>query len=514
MSLWSRFSTCAALLVVLAACKAPSSDPDPAADAVPSGGAPTVSVTDEPAGANCPAGGKKITVQNAGSTPTISYVCNGLNGQAGQNGQDGQSGQSGQNGQNGAAGSVAWEALAVDTAAVPGHGYLTVAPGQVTLTLPATAALTAGEGFDVLGVGTGGFAVAAGPDQRIVFADGVAPFPGLAWAAHPPQRAWGAVASSADGTTLVAAGFDGLLYVSTDAGTTWTPRGLTANWSSVAASADGVRLVAVSSSGPNNSLGQLHVSTDSGLTWTQRGPVGEWTSVASSADGLRIVAAMNNGVLWTSTDAVGFVGREASRPWKAVASSADGLRLVAVAGPTQTVPGRVYLSVDAGITWTPRGPSGSWAAVASSADGTRLAAAANAAVGSGQLFVSDDAGLSWAPRGDATRTWAALALSADAGRLAGVACQGAAACRVLLSDDLGATWLPRASASLDWTDVALSRDGTRIVAGARNDALYTSAAPASTTALLEGAQGARLQLRHAGHGTWVVSDVLGTIRAY
>src|SRR5580698_6301007 len=43
------------------------------------GSAATVSVADEPAGANCPAGGVAITSSSGGSTVT-SYVCDGIGG--------------------------------------------------------------------------------------------------------------------------------------------------------------------------------------------------------------------------------------------------------------------------------------------------------------------------------------------------------------------------------------------------------------------------------------------------
>ena len=55
-------------------------------------------------------------------------------------------------------------------------------------------------------------------------------------------------------------------------------------WTSVASSADGTKLVAVGD-------GYIHTSADSGVTWTKSGPWGYWTSVASSADGTKLIAA-------------------------------------------------------------------------------------------------------------------------------------------------------------------------------------------------------------------------------
>jgi len=83
------------------------------------------------------------------------------------------------------------------------------------------------------------------------------------------------VASSADGTKLVAVssgpaaqwnGLDpvgGYIYTSGDSGVTWTQTGSKQAWTSVASSADGTKLVAVAS------LGHIYTSGDSGVTWVQ-----------------------------------------------------------------------------------------------------------------------------------------------------------------------------------------------------------------------------------------------------
>ncbi len=58
------------------------------------------------------------------------------------------------------------------------------------------------------------------------------------------------VASSADGTKLVAVVQNGQIYTSTDSGFTWTPRDSDRNWKSVASSSDGTKLVAGVDGGP------------------------------------------------------------------------------------------------------------------------------------------------------------------------------------------------------------------------------------------------------------------------
>jgi hypothetical protein len=78
---------------------------------------------------------------------------------------------------------------------------------------------------------------------------------------------------------------------------TWTQTMASmAFWSSVASSADGTKLVAVFA---NYSGSGIFTSTDSGNTWTSNNVSGGgWTSVASSADGSKLVAVANGGI-WT-----------------------------------------------------------------------------------------------------------------------------------------------------------------------------------------------------------------------
>ncbi len=87
-------------------------------------------------------------------------------------------------------------------------------------------------------------------------------------------RNWHSVASSADGTKLVACAYNNYIYTSTDSGVTWTVRANTGgqvaarNWRSVASSADGTKLVACAISE------YIYTSTNSGATWTTRTNIG------------------------------------------------------------------------------------------------------------------------------------------------------------------------------------------------------------------------------------------------
>jgi photosystem II stability/assembly factor-like uncharacterized protein len=120
-----------------------------------------------------------------------------------------------------------------------------------------------------------------------------------------PYENWSCVASSADGTKLVAVAFHqtsspdaGMIYTSTNSGTTWITNDVpNEHWFSVASSADGTKLVAASGDG------QIYTSTNAGIMWMSNNvPVESWTSVSSSADGTKFVALAVTNVVYTSTN--------------------------------------------------------------------------------------------------------------------------------------------------------------------------------------------------------------------
>jgi hypothetical protein len=100
--------------------------------------------------------------------------------------------------------------------------------------------------------------------------------------------------------------FESSIYVSTNSGIAWTITSVPAtNWVSIASSADGSRLVVVAAldamSGPFPPAisGLIYSSTDSGTTWVSNSaPVRDWFCVASSADGCKLVATTDG--IWIS----------------------------------------------------------------------------------------------------------------------------------------------------------------------------------------------------------------------
>jgi photosystem II stability/assembly factor-like uncharacterized protein len=176
---------------------------------------------------------------------------------------------------------------------------------------------------------------------------------GANWVDQPQSGRlnWSCIASSSDGTKLVAVVHGGWIYTSADSGVTWTARDSSRTWNSVASSTNGTRLVAV-----DGAPGQIYTSTDSGTNWTAHESNRIWQAVASSADGTKLVAAVYNGQIYTSTDAgtnwtagqiaPDFNGGNTNiyRAWRAVASSADGTKLVAVENPGGGTNGLIYIA--------------------------------------------------------------------------------------------------------------------------------------------------------------------------
>jgi hypothetical protein len=206
----------------------------------------------EAAGANCTYGGNRVSsgldtnangVLDAGEVTATSYNCNGAPGAG-----------------------ITWvDVTTTSVQAQSNIGYLADNAAQVVITLPAAPSL--GDLVQITGVGAGGWKIAQNAGQSIVtraLPSDALPA-GANWTAHDSARNWFGVASSADGSKLVANAVGGQLYTSTDSGVTWTARDSTRSWYGLASSADGNKLVAGASGG------QLYTSGGVGSTSTGAG---------------------------------------------------------------------------------------------------------------------------------------------------------------------------------------------------------------------------------------------------
>jgi hypothetical protein len=236
---------------------------------------------------------------------------------------------------------------------------------------------------------------------------------------------WTSIASSVDGTKFVGINFTAI-WVSTNLGLTWLSNNVpgVSFFASVALSADGTKLAVVD--GKQNTPGLIYISTNSGVTVTPTtAPINNWLSVASSADGTKLVAAAttgtqgliyastNSGLTWTLTSA------PTNNNWVTVASSADGSKLVAASGAAfvpDHIYGGVYTSTNFGMTWTSNNvPNAQWQIVASSTDGSKLVAAAVEPMG--WIYTSTNSGETWISNSAPNNLWLSVASSADGGKL-------------------------------------------------------------------------------------------------
>jgi hypothetical protein len=248
---------------------------------------------------------------------------------------------------------------------------------------------------------------------------------GISWISNnvPSVNWWTAVALSADGNKAVAVDggppygqrIPGGICTSTDSGMTWSETLAPSNsWSRVASSADGTILVAGVEVG-NLPTVPVYVSTNCGATWAPTAsPTNlQCTAVASSADGRMLMVGGRSftdaaGMLYTSTNMGNtWISNSMSLfdQWYGVASSADGTKLVAVAQIYQGA--GVFTSTNSGNTWNSNTVPGQpgWLAAASSADGTKLAAVSyNAGIWTLQTTPSPTLGITQA-NGNLALSW-------------------------------------------------------------------------------------------------------------
>jgi hypothetical protein len=387
------------------------------------------------------------------------------------------------------------------------HGYLLTNSQLATVTLPASP--NAGDIVRISGAGAGGWQTAQNAGQSVV--GSFSSYANSYWTSVQTSDNWQSIASSADGTKLVAATLAKGIFIFS--GGVWSslavnPTGATG----VASSADGTKLVAVVSGGS----GGIYLFTNSTTGWVQPAgsPTGNFESVASSADGSRLVAVVNGGLMYASTNS-GATWTAQSVPqgniqaWYSVASSANGSNLVAV-----VYGGIIY--TNSGTTWTATSAPGSknWISVASSADGSKLVAV----IFGGGIYTSVNSGSTWQQTSAPSTNWYAVASSADGAKLAAAVRGGG----IYLSSNSGATWTQQAGAPVqNWVSIASSADGSQLAAAVYNTAsgIYVSqsstqvSSMTGTNGFISGGQGTAVELQYIGNGKFMPVSSAGTIWA-
>lgn len=382
------------------------------------------------------------------------------------------------------------------------YGYLATNDlTPVVITLPLTANIAIGSTIRVSGSGAAGWIIAQNSNQVIQVAN-LSDNVGFAWRTNETSRVWDAVASSVDGSKLVAVVNGGQIFTSTNYGVNWTMREANRAWSSVASSADGTKLVACVNGG------QIYTSTDSGANWSPRDSGRAWSGVASSLDGVKLMAVVNGagGAIFTSENSGGtWTPRGALPNFTACAMSGNGSNMVATVQG-----GQIYVSTNGGFTFFGRESNRSWTCVASSGDGRRMVAG----VGSGFLYVSHDLGATWIP-GTASANWAGLGCSADGSRMVAVANGGG----VYVSTDNGINWQQRPNlptGATIYTGATVSGDGSTMAVVANSNPIYISSQATTTvgtTGSLVGSRLAAVELQHVGNGVFIPVSYVGSVRA-
>ena len=333
-----------------------------------------------------------------------------------------------------------------DSLDVPPNSFL----GIVVSTLPSGGALKLG----YREVSAGGFVP-------------MVPVPGVIWTPQGTDLSWARIASSSDGTKLVAALQGGTIYTSADSGETWTQRENGNASKLLVSSANGARLFAVSDA---SVLSYLYTSQDSGVTWTPQTLAPTLISLAASEDGLRLAGVSADGKIWGSIDGgVTWSLRDESRLWLKIAGSADGTNLCAI-GYLENSGTQLYTSTNAGFTWTTNSPLLNWNSVVSSADGTRLVATVNIDSVS-IIYLSTNAGRSWASVNTLNfGSWRQVVSSADGMKLMATADNG----ELRSSIDGGRAWFAASNGNQLFSSLATSADGNKLAACVGGGRLYTS----------------------------------------
>lgn len=413
-------------------------------------------------------------------------------------------------GLTGIRGSTPWQiATAGTNFALPNTGYLVTNKAEVTVVLSAQ---RVGDIIRVAGPNPGAWRI-LGP----VLASHFKPGAGLKFVSRDSARLWSGVASSADGSKLVAVlrtTAAPAIYLSTNSGTTWATPPVTPqkNFHAVASSADGSRLIAAAEGD------QLFLSSDSGQSWSPRSVKVFWSGVAASENGTNIIAvaqtaggtpgpvytSADGGEVWTLRSGAG------SRVWTGVAMAADASRMVAAAAGD-----RLLVSVDRGVTWADfNSPIATWMGVASSADGLSLAAAPFNA----PIVTSSNGGTNWiAHPSSGSFAWTAIACSADGNKIMAAVDNGA----IYISMDAGNTWRAR-TAAFNWRGLAANADFSQLIGVAPSAAIQISQAPkilpqTTTDGYLIGDEGSAVELQFVGgpgSGVFMPLSSQGTIFAY
>lgn len=200
---------------------------------------------------------------------------------------------------------------------------------------------------------------------------------------------WTSISISGDGIKQTAVANGENIFISTDSGLTWIPKGPKKKWVSVSVSENATFQSAISKDG------NIYTSKDSGGTWFAKDSIRNWIDIAISrkastgiTEGQFQTALVRNGNIYISNDSgASWIAKLISKDWRSVAVSNNGSIQTAVAYRDN-----IYRSTDSGVTWVSvPNTTFDWQSVSMIADGTIQVAATDIGI----IYKSIDSGVSW-----------------------------------------------------------------------------------------------------------------------
>jgi hypothetical protein len=229
---------------------------------------------------------------------------------------------------------------------------------------------------------------------------------GVTWGVQTAlNKQWAGIAMSSSGSAMVASVYNGYLYTSSNTGSTWTQRDSVRNWGAVASSSNGTILLA-STNHTFSGSDFLYLSTNSGVSWSSIGSSLAYISCAMSSNGSIMYATTYSGKIYVSTDTgTTWTPRDSDRFWGGVCCSSDGVTAYATSG------NNIYKTTNSGTSWTLVNSDSGNRGPACSSDGS-IVLGASLSGGLGPLRLSSNGGTSFSDSG-ASRFWGSLCLNAS-----------------------------------------------------------------------------------------------------
>lgn len=317
------------------------------------------------------------------------------------------------------------------------------------------------------------------------------------------------------GGTSVAYGDN--IYVSRNGGASWDARATNKNWNSISVSSDGTKILAAVVDGNSR---ELHLSIDTGITWNQiNSSIGKPYTANISSNGLNAIVGEYSGNIFSSncnyipfsrtpTPTKTLTPTLTATPtvtpsnplfnncfgqwtrltnyntkivWSDITSANNQTKILASAEN-----GKLYISLDSGLSWSDQETDRAWNSVACSNDFNKLYASC---VSNGLIMKSTDNGLSWYSVKDNSNC-STISCSSDGNIILAADLSNK---NIYVSLNAGSTWNEKTGFYTNWAASAMSSDGSKlyvagnyttntIVKSTNNGSSWTNISPITTAA--------------------------------